>query len=60
MITVGDEDRAVGPGSVLFVAADAVNRFHDITEDLVVLVFFGPPDTHRLDHEGTGPRRRAA
>ncbi len=59
-ITVGDEDRAVGPGSVLFVAADAVHRFHDITEDLVVLVFFGPAEyTHRLDHEEHRPHGAA-
>ena len=60
MITVGDEDRAVGPGTVLFVAADAVHRFHDITEDLVVLVFFGPAEyTHRLDHEKHRPHGAA-
>ncbi len=60
MLTVGDEDRAVGPGSVLFVAADAVHRFHDITEDLVVLVFFGPAEyTHRLDHEEHRPHGAA-
>jgi len=59
-ITVGEEDRAVGPGSVLFVAADAVHRFHDITEDLVVLVFFGPAEyTHRLDHEEHRPHGAA-
>lgn len=58
--TVGDEDRAVGPGSILFVAADAVHRFHEITEDLVVLVFFGPAEyTHRLDHEEHRPHGAA-
>ena len=60
MITVEDEDRAVGPGSVIFVAADAIHRFHDITEDLVVLVFFGPAEyTHRLDHEKHRPHGAA-
>jgi mannose-6-phosphate isomerase-like protein (cupin superfamily) len=59
-ITVGDEDRAVGPGTVIFVAADSVHRFHDITEDLVVLVFFGPAEyTHRLDHEEHRPHGAA-
>jgi mannose-6-phosphate isomerase-like protein (cupin superfamily) len=40
---IGDaaEDQAVGPGSVIFVEARAEHRFHDIEEDLVVLVFFG-------------------
>ena len=28
------------PGSVLFVAAKAPHRFHDIEEDLTILVFF--------------------
>jgi hypothetical protein len=27
---------------VLFVPANEEHRFHDITEDLVLLVFFGP------------------
>ncbi|HYN70039.1 MAG TPA: cupin domain-containing protein [Candidatus Eisenbacteria bacterium] len=51
-ITVGDEDRAVGPGSIVFVAADVPHRFYDIEEDLTVLVVFGPAEyTHRVDHE---------
>ncbi len=59
-ITVGDEERAVGAGSVVFVAADVVHRFHDITEDLVILVFFGPAEyTHRLDHEQHRPHGAA-
>ena len=59
-IAVGEEDREVGPGSVLFVAADVVHRFHDITEDLVVLVFFGPAEyTHRVDHREHRPHGAA-
>jgi hypothetical protein len=27
---------------VLFVPAEEAHRFHDMTEDLVLLVFFGP------------------
>jgi mannose-6-phosphate isomerase-like protein (cupin superfamily) len=51
-VSVGDEDRAVGPGSIVFVAADVPHKFHDIEEDLVLLVFFGPAEyTHRRDHE---------
>jgi mannose-6-phosphate isomerase-like protein (cupin superfamily) len=40
---IGDaaEDQPVGPGSVIFVEARAEHRFHDIEEDLLVLVFFG-------------------
>lgn len=42
-IRVADEDRAVGPGSLVFVAAGVEHRFHDIEEDLRVLVFWAPP-----------------
>jgi mannose-6-phosphate isomerase-like protein (cupin superfamily) len=59
-IRVGDEERPVGPGSVVFVAADLGHRFHDIAEDLTVLVFFGPAEyTHRLDHEQHRPHGAA-
>jgi mannose-6-phosphate isomerase-like protein (cupin superfamily) len=37
----------VQPGSVIFVGANADHRFHDITEDLVLLVFFGPAEGSR-------------
>jgi len=40
----GQEDRAVGPGAVLFVAAGVEHRFHDIVEDLSLLVFFAPAE----------------
>lgn len=43
-IRVGNEDRAVGPGSVVFVAAKVEHRFHSITEDLQILVFFAPAE----------------
>lgn len=59
-ITVGDEARPVGPGSIVFVAADAVHRFTDITENLVILVFFGPAEyTHRADHQQHRPHGAA-
>jgi mannose-6-phosphate isomerase-like protein (cupin superfamily) len=55
-ITVGDEDRPVAAGSIVFVAADVPHRFHDIEEELVVLVVFGPAEyTHRVDHERGHP-----
>jgi mannose-6-phosphate isomerase-like protein (cupin superfamily) len=41
-IRVGEEDRAVGPGSVIYVAAHVPHRFHTIEEDLELLVFFAP------------------
>ena len=41
------EDRAIGPGSVVFVAAGDVHRFHSIEEDLEMLVVFAPPRRSR-------------
>jgi mannose-6-phosphate isomerase-like protein (cupin superfamily) len=46
-IAVGAEDAAVGPGSVVFVAAGIDHRFHDIEEDLSVIVVFAPPEGAR-------------
>jgi mannose-6-phosphate isomerase-like protein (cupin superfamily) len=43
-IRVGDEDRAVAAGSVVFVAAGVAHRFHSITEDLAILVVFAPAE----------------
>jgi mannose-6-phosphate isomerase-like protein (cupin superfamily) len=41
----GTETEDVSSGSVLFVAAEVEHRFYDITEDLVVVVFFAPPES---------------
>jgi mannose-6-phosphate isomerase-like protein (cupin superfamily) len=41
-MTVAEERRAVGPGSIVFVEAGAPHRFHDIEDELRVLVFFAP------------------
>jgi mannose-6-phosphate isomerase-like protein (cupin superfamily) len=35
-------DAEVGPGDVLFVPAGEAHRFVDVTEDLALLVVFGP------------------
>ena len=43
-VTVGDEARAVGPGSTIYVAAGVPHRFHDIVERLEILVVFAPPE----------------
>jgi mannose-6-phosphate isomerase-like protein (cupin superfamily) len=40
----GQEQRAVQPGSLIFVERGAEHRFCDVTEDLTVLVFFGPAE----------------
>ena len=42
-IRVADEDRPVKEGSLVFVAAGVEHRFHDVEEDLRVLVFWAPP-----------------
>ncbi|HEX8817658.1 MAG TPA: cupin domain-containing protein [Terriglobales bacterium] len=42
---VGDEDRAVETGSVIFVAGEVEHRFYDVAEELVLLVFFAPPES---------------
>jgi len=42
---VGSDDQAVAAGSVIFVEARAEHRFHDIEEELVVLVFFAPAES---------------
>lgn len=60
MIRVGDEDREVRAGSIVFVGADVVHRFHDIEERLVILVFFGPAEyTHRVEHQDGRPHGAA-
>jgi len=46
-ITVGEEVRDVREGSIVFVAAGVPHRFHDIAEELVLLVAFGPAEASR-------------
>ncbi len=46
-IRVGEEDRSLVPGSIVYVKANVEHRFHSIEEELTVLVFFAPA-------EGTG------
>ncbi|MFQ5612633.1 MAG: cupin domain-containing protein [Anaerolineae bacterium] len=40
----GQEERQAKAGSVLFVEAGLDHRFHTITEDLTLLVFFAPAE----------------
>jgi mannose-6-phosphate isomerase-like protein (cupin superfamily) len=42
---VGDENQPVSAGSIIFVEKRIEHRFYDITEELVVLVFFAPAET---------------
>jgi len=43
-ITVGEETRPIGPGSVIYVATAVPHHFHDIGERLALLVVFAPPE----------------
>lgn len=43
-IKVGDEDRAVQAGSIVYVAKNVEHRFHSIEKELTVLVFFAPAE----------------
>jgi mannose-6-phosphate isomerase-like protein (cupin superfamily) len=45
VLRVGEQDQPVAPGSTVFVAARVPHRFHSITEDLVALVVFAPPES---------------
>jgi mannose-6-phosphate isomerase-like protein (cupin superfamily) len=41
----GGEDQSVTAGSIIFVAANVKHNFFEITEELVVLVFFAPAES---------------
>ena len=43
-LKVGDEDILVEQGSLVFVEANLEHRFHTITEDVTMLVFFAPAE----------------
>jgi mannose-6-phosphate isomerase-like protein (cupin superfamily) len=43
-IRVGEEDRDVEAGSIVYVTKDMEHRFHSIEEELKVLVFFAPAE----------------
>ena len=43
-MTVGNDERAVAAENLIFVEANQEHRFHDIIEDLAVLVFFAPAE----------------
>ena len=44
VLTIDGKDFPVEAGSVVYVAAHAQHRFHDIAEDLTTLVFFAPAE----------------
>jgi mannose-6-phosphate isomerase-like protein (cupin superfamily) len=47
LFTAGDETRSVRDGDTLFVGAGVPHRFHDISEELRVIVVFAPPEYSR-------------
>jgi mannose-6-phosphate isomerase-like protein (cupin superfamily) len=51
MFRQGDEDRPVGPGSLLYVPARAIHRFHSISEDITILVVFAPAEGSRAHYD---------
>ena len=59
-IRVADEDRPVKPGSVIYVGAGVEHRFHSVSEDLHVLVFWAPPYRSRADAPAVAPGEAAA
>ena len=44
-LSAGDQDYLAEHGSILFVAKEIEHKFHDIEEDLHILVFFAPAHT---------------
>jgi mannose-6-phosphate isomerase-like protein (cupin superfamily) len=46
-ITVGDDVRDVQTGTTIYVAEGVPHHFHDITEELTLLVAFGPAEGSR-------------
>ena len=45
--TAGEETRDIGPGDTIFVGKAVPHRFHDITEELHLIVVFAPPEDSR-------------
>ena len=56
-IQVDKESRPVEAGSVVFVQANVEHRFHTITEDLTILVFFAPAEYTKNPTGGTDYER---
>jgi quercetin dioxygenase-like cupin family protein len=44
LFTAGSDTREVRAGDVLYVAAGVPHRFHDISEELRLIVVFAPPE----------------
>jgi mannose-6-phosphate isomerase-like protein (cupin superfamily) len=53
LFTAADRTREVRAGDVLFVAAGVAHRFHDISEELRLIVVFAPPEGSLAPHDPT-------
>ena len=51
-VKVEAEDRKVERGDLIFVRAGVEHRFHSITKDLTLLVFFAPAEYSAASEEG--------
>ena len=51
-IQVGTESRAIQAGTVLYVEANVEHRFHEIAEDLTILVFYAHANTQTSTMKG--------
>jgi mannose-6-phosphate isomerase-like protein (cupin superfamily) len=47
VLQAGEDRAAVGPGSVIYVAAGEEHRFTDVSEDLAAVVLFAPAEGAR-------------
>ncbi|MCG8347690.1 MAG: cupin domain-containing protein [Chloroflexales bacterium] len=54
-IQVAGEDRAVAAGSIIYVAAGVEHRFHSISSDLAILVFFAPAEGSNAEGNNKRP-----
>jgi mannose-6-phosphate isomerase-like protein (cupin superfamily) len=54
-MTVGAEEITVATGSYVFVEAGVEHRFHNITEDLSILVVFAPAESLASHPEHASP-----
>jgi mannose-6-phosphate isomerase-like protein (cupin superfamily) len=59
LFTADDQTREVRAGDVLFVAAGVPHRFHDISEELRLIVVFAPPEGSLSGGDGVADGRDA-
>ncbi len=50
-LRTGDQEHDIGPGSVLFIRADAIHSFVEIDEDLTLLVLFASAPSLPIDDQ---------